>query len=178
MEPGGNFFSLSNNTLSEYDLAGNETLETNVGILNEQLAAKGYPVITSANGHQTPAPASSATPARLAVALSGRRGATGLRAIAHHPADRRRLPESFAGAHLRRARRVRHAVARCAIPSARHQLLGHVRAVAGGRADSAGLSRRQPVAAYRQYVAGVFRGGRLAAHAPGRVLGGGFLRCA
>jgi hypothetical protein len=53
MEPGGNFFSLSNNTLSEFDLAGNETLETNVGILNEQLAAKGYPVITSFNAHET-----------------------------------------------------------------------------------------------------------------------------
>ncbi len=53
MEPGGNFFSLSNTTLSEYDLAGNETLETNVEILNEQLAAKGYPIMTSFNAHET-----------------------------------------------------------------------------------------------------------------------------
>jgi arylsulfate sulfotransferase len=53
MEPGGNFFSLTNNTLTEYDLAGDETLQTNVEILNEQLAAKGYPVMTSFNAHET-----------------------------------------------------------------------------------------------------------------------------
>lgn len=52
MEPGGNFFSLNNTTLDEFDLAGNETLETNVEILNEQLAAKGYPVMTSFNTHE------------------------------------------------------------------------------------------------------------------------------
>lgn len=52
-EIGGNFFTLSNTVLSEYDLAGNETLETNVEILNEQLAAKGYPVMTSFNAHET-----------------------------------------------------------------------------------------------------------------------------
>ena len=52
-EVGGNFFSLSNFVLAEYDLAGNETLETNVEILNEQLAAKGYPVMTSFNAHET-----------------------------------------------------------------------------------------------------------------------------
>ena len=42
-----------NLTLSEFDLAGNETLETNVGILNEQLTAKGYPVMSSFNAHET-----------------------------------------------------------------------------------------------------------------------------
>ncbi|HZL67201.1 MAG TPA: aryl-sulfate sulfotransferase, partial [Candidatus Limnocylindrales bacterium] len=52
MEPGGNFFSLNNTTLNEYDLAGNKTLETNVEILNEQLLAKGYPVMTSFNAHE------------------------------------------------------------------------------------------------------------------------------
>jgi hypothetical protein len=53
MEPGGNFFSLTNTTLTEFDLAGHETLQTNVNILNEQLAAKGYPVMTSFNAHET-----------------------------------------------------------------------------------------------------------------------------
>ncbi len=53
MEPGGNFFTLTNNILSEFDLAGNETLETNVGIVNEQLAAKGYPILDSFNTHET-----------------------------------------------------------------------------------------------------------------------------
>src|ERR1019366_6350291 len=118
----------------------------------------------------------SASPARLAVALSGCRGAGGLCPIAHHPADRRRLPEPLAGAYLRSARRARHAAARWAVSSARHQLLGHVRAVAGRRAHSAGLSRRQPDAAYRQHVAGVFRGGCLAADAPNGILGRGLLR--
>ncbi len=52
-EAGGNFFIMSNTNLGEYDLAGNETLETNFNILNEQLAAKGYPVMTSFNSHET-----------------------------------------------------------------------------------------------------------------------------
>ena len=39
MEAGGNFFTISQMVLSEYDLAGHKTLETNVEILNEQLAA-------------------------------------------------------------------------------------------------------------------------------------------
>ena len=39
-EVGGNFFSLSNILLQEYDLAGNETLETNLEILNEQLVPR------------------------------------------------------------------------------------------------------------------------------------------
>ena len=53
MEQDGHFFSQGNYILSEYDLAGNETLETNPEILNEQLAAKGYPVMTSFNDHET-----------------------------------------------------------------------------------------------------------------------------
>ena len=51
-EPGGNFFSVTNFVFSEFDLAGNEILETNTGIVNEQLAAKGYPVMTSFNVHE------------------------------------------------------------------------------------------------------------------------------
>ena len=52
-EPGGNFFTMGQMVLAEYDLAGNETLETNVEILNEQLAAKGYPIMSSFNDHET-----------------------------------------------------------------------------------------------------------------------------
>src|ERR1017187_5414759 len=96
----------------------------------------------------------SAAPARVAVAVSGSRVARGLRAFAHHPADRRRLPEPLAGADLRIALRFRHATARCAVPSARHQLLGHVRALARRRPHSVGLPLRQPGLAYRQYLAG------------------------
>jgi arylsulfate sulfotransferase len=53
MEPGGNFFSITNNNLDEYDLAGNRTLDTNVRIINEQLTARGYPVLDSFNTHET-----------------------------------------------------------------------------------------------------------------------------
>ncbi len=42
-EIGGNYFTCSYSTLSEHDLTGAVTLQTNVEILNEQLAAKGYP---------------------------------------------------------------------------------------------------------------------------------------
>src|SRR5208337_265309 len=49
MEAGGNWFTLTNPVLKEFDLAGNETLETNTRILNEQLTAKGYPVMDSFN---------------------------------------------------------------------------------------------------------------------------------
>ncbi|MGC2110862.1 MAG: aryl-sulfate sulfotransferase [Candidatus Korobacteraceae bacterium] len=52
-EAGGNFFAMDNLTLKEYDLAGNVTLATNVEILNEQLVAKGYPVMSSFNAHET-----------------------------------------------------------------------------------------------------------------------------
>ncbi len=51
-EVGGNFFSLSNFLLQEYDFVGNKILETNTEILNEQLIAKGYPVMTSFNAHE------------------------------------------------------------------------------------------------------------------------------
>ncbi len=53
MQPGGFFFTLNFTDLTEYDLAGNEVLHTNVEILNEQLAAKGYPQMTSFNDHET-----------------------------------------------------------------------------------------------------------------------------
>ena len=53
METGGNFFTLTNFLLSEFDLAGNLVLQTNFGILNEQLAAKGYPIMSSFNAHET-----------------------------------------------------------------------------------------------------------------------------
>ena len=53
MQPGGSFFTITNGILSAYDLAGNEILETNTEIVNEQLTAKGYPNITSFNLHET-----------------------------------------------------------------------------------------------------------------------------
>ena len=53
MQAGGNFFTLSNLQMNEFDLAGNKVLSTNMEILNEQLAAKGYPVMTSFNAHET-----------------------------------------------------------------------------------------------------------------------------
>jgi hypothetical protein len=53
MQPGGNFFTMNAARLSEYDLAGNMVLQTNYNILNEQLAAKGYPQMTSFNSHET-----------------------------------------------------------------------------------------------------------------------------
>ena len=38
--------------LEQYDLAGNMVLQTNLEIINEQLAAKGYPTITAFNSHE------------------------------------------------------------------------------------------------------------------------------
>ncbi len=59
MEAGGLFYSygaangaFDGNTLTQYDLAGNAIRQTNVGIINEQLAAKGYQPIGSFNGHE------------------------------------------------------------------------------------------------------------------------------
>ncbi len=57
MEAGGNFFSygggvLYGTTVTQYDLAGNAVLQTNVEILNEQLAAKRYPTINAFNTHE------------------------------------------------------------------------------------------------------------------------------
>ena len=53
MQPGGNFFSMTSTQLNEYDLAGNLVLQTNWSIMNEQLAAKGYPQMTGFNIHET-----------------------------------------------------------------------------------------------------------------------------
>ncbi len=52
-EVGGNYFALSYTQMNEYDLAGHQTLSTNVEILNEQLTAKGYPTLTAINNHET-----------------------------------------------------------------------------------------------------------------------------
>ena len=60
MEAGGNFYSYGSTfsgvrtyaPFTEYDLAGNAVLQTNIEILNEQLAAKGYPTIVGFNGHE------------------------------------------------------------------------------------------------------------------------------
>ncbi len=53
MQPGGNFFTMTATQLNEYDLVGNLLLQTNFSILNEQLAAKGYPQMTGFNIHET-----------------------------------------------------------------------------------------------------------------------------
>jgi hypothetical protein len=53
MQLGGNFFSLTATQLSEYDLVGNLVMRTKYNILNEQLAAKGYPQMTGLNIHET-----------------------------------------------------------------------------------------------------------------------------
>ena len=59
VEPGGNFYVLTPppgspypTLFSQYDLAGNKVLETNLEILNEQLVAKGYPTMNSFNEHE------------------------------------------------------------------------------------------------------------------------------
>lgn len=52
-EVGGNYFTASYFKLNEYDLAGNQILGTNIGILNEQLQAKGFPAMTGLNNHET-----------------------------------------------------------------------------------------------------------------------------
>ena len=52
-ETGGNFFSMDDYNLDEWDLAGNLVLHTNPEILNEQLVALGYPQMTSFNAHET-----------------------------------------------------------------------------------------------------------------------------
>ena len=53
METGGNYFTMSYTALNEWDLAGNQTLGTNVEIINEQLAAKGFPNLSGLNNHET-----------------------------------------------------------------------------------------------------------------------------
>lgn len=52
-EAGGNYFTSSYTNLNEYDLAGHQILGTNLEILNEQLAAKGYPIMSGLNNHET-----------------------------------------------------------------------------------------------------------------------------
>ncbi|HME32913.1 MAG TPA: aryl-sulfate sulfotransferase [Terriglobales bacterium] len=52
-EAGGNYFSMEDYVVSEWDLVGNLVLQTNPEILNEQLAAHGYPQMTSFNAHET-----------------------------------------------------------------------------------------------------------------------------
>jgi arylsulfate sulfotransferase len=53
METGGNYFTMSYTALAEWDLAGNQTLGTNLEIINEQLTAKGFPNLTGLNNHET-----------------------------------------------------------------------------------------------------------------------------
>lgn len=53
MQLGGNFFTMTNTQLSGWDLAGNLVMRTNYSIMNEQLAAKGYPQMTGFNIHET-----------------------------------------------------------------------------------------------------------------------------
>ena len=54
IEPGGGVFGFPDDlTFREYDMAGNAILETNVRRINEQLVAKGYPVINDFNTHET-----------------------------------------------------------------------------------------------------------------------------
>ena len=53
MQPGGTFYSYPTPQLfAQYDLAGNLVLQTNIHILNEQLAAKGYPQMIELNAHE------------------------------------------------------------------------------------------------------------------------------
>jgi arylsulfate sulfotransferase len=53
MEPGGLYYSYTNGSnFYEYDLAGNVVIQSNTEIINEQLTAKGYPVITTFNSHE------------------------------------------------------------------------------------------------------------------------------
>ncbi len=53
MEPGGNFYSFPSVLLLEQrDLAGNLVAQTNVEILNEQLASQDYPQMDSFNPHE------------------------------------------------------------------------------------------------------------------------------
>jgi hypothetical protein len=54
VEPGGNVFAFPDDlTLSEYDLAGNEILRTNVSRINEQLTAQGFRTLDDFNIHET-----------------------------------------------------------------------------------------------------------------------------
>lgn len=52
-QPGGTYFTMSARDLVEKDLVGNVLRQTNVNILNEQLAAHGHPTMTGLNSHET-----------------------------------------------------------------------------------------------------------------------------
>ena len=57
MESGGIYYSYGftfngAGNVTQYDLAGNAVLQTNLEIINEQLVAKGYPTINAFNGHE------------------------------------------------------------------------------------------------------------------------------
>jgi hypothetical protein len=52
-ETGGNYFTMSYSQLAEYDIAGHQILGTNIRVLNQQLVAKGYPVMSGLNNHET-----------------------------------------------------------------------------------------------------------------------------
>jgi hypothetical protein len=52
IEPGGTFYEFPFGNVALYDLAGHLVKTTNVEILNEQLAAKGYPTMTAFNTHE------------------------------------------------------------------------------------------------------------------------------
>jgi len=53
MEPNGVYFTISNTSWAEWDLAGHQVLGTNPEIINEQLTAKGYPTLDCFNIHET-----------------------------------------------------------------------------------------------------------------------------
>ena len=54
MEAGGGVFTFPDDlTFAEYDLVGNELLETNVRRINEQLIAQGYRILDDFNFHET-----------------------------------------------------------------------------------------------------------------------------
>ena len=52
IEPGGLLYGFSSPYAAIYDLAGNLVARTNIEILNEQLAAKGYPTMVQFNTHE------------------------------------------------------------------------------------------------------------------------------
>ena len=52
VEPGGIIFGVGTTTVQQFDLVGDVVLETNLEIMNEQLAAQGYPQITAFNSHE------------------------------------------------------------------------------------------------------------------------------
>jgi hypothetical protein len=54
IEPGGNLFGFPDDlTLAEYDITGNEILETNINRINEQLVNQGFRTLDDFNTHET-----------------------------------------------------------------------------------------------------------------------------